>query len=731
MEPSEQKLQFRPRARIIRTIGDQLISGPEAAVIELVKNAYDADASYVSISFVPPLRVGAGRIVVTDDGHGMTLLDIEEKWMEPATSAKVGLRYSPKLKRPMMGSKGIGRFAAAKLGRRMGLNSVSERTGKRVEVLIPELDWATFSGDTYLSDISINYFVQETSNPTGTTIEISDLSEDWTKAKVSRLYLELRRLISPLHQNGKASFSISLDLSLCTTDTVGFNGAEIVGASYDPASRDENFDLRKAFEVQPFPILTNCDYEVTGYFDPEGTFHGKLQIHRGRQSAKPIELSVPSKEDEIACGKVAVQLYLFDREAEAVRQAVRKAGLGDVSAKEARQILDDVAGVAIYRDGFRVRPYGDENNDWLTLDTRRVQDPSLRVGHNQIAGYITVQNEDISSLVERSSREGFEQNAAFDRLQRLIITLLAERVEPLRKKFREDAGISRKKKTSFEDVKKISELGPIQKLVQELPAGRRIAAKELVERQSTLLSEKIDALEERQRILEAQSSLGQIIGEILHEGAPSAAFLAQTGKRLRERYQHLFDNSKLTAETREEFPGKLALVRDNGEKLRALFEVLRPLSGARRGPPEDFYGPDTAFEVLGIFHSHNIELKVHVEGSPKRLFGYKEDLKTALVNLVSNSIHWLEHARIKSPRVDLKFGWQGQLCRIFVEDNGPGIPEEFVESIFDVGFTLKDGGTGLGLNISREALFRSNASLHFHPEFSGGARFEIRFPCVR
>src|SRR3546814_817309 len=76
-----QKIQFRPRARIIRTIGDQLISGPEAAVIELVKNSYDADASYVVIKFQPPLVEGDGRIVVKDDGHGMTVDDIQEKWM--------------------------------------------------------------------------------------------------------------------------------------------------------------------------------------------------------------------------------------------------------------------------------------------------------------------------------------------------------------------------------------------------------------------------------------------------------------------------------------------------------------------------------------------------------------------------------------------------------------------------------------------------------------------------
>src|SRR3546814_19853175 len=83
---------------------------------------------------------------------------------------------------------------------------------------------------------------------------------------------------------------------------------------------------------------------------------------------------------------------------------MRRAGMGELTATKAHQLLDEVTGVAIYRDGFRVRPYGDLRNDWLTLDTRRVQDPSLRIGHNQVAGSIGVEPQDSSDLIEKSSR---------------------------------------------------------------------------------------------------------------------------------------------------------------------------------------------------------------------------------------------------------------------------------------------------------------------------------------
>jgi signal transduction histidine kinase len=732
MVTTEKKLQFRPRARIIRTIGDQLISGPEAAVIELVKNSYDADASFALIKFQPPLEVGKGRIIFMDDGIGMTLTDIQNKWMEPATTSKTAARLSTTRQRRMMGSKGIGRFAAAKLGSKMALTSVSIRDGKRAAVLIPEIDWNLFSGDAYLSDISIDYLTQDTDERSGTIIEISQLNEAWSAQKLERLYRELRRLISPLDASADDKFGIYLDLADCNRENSGFDGIELLGfrhpSSVEP---DHASSPPPEFEVVSFPFLDTSDYEVVGCFDTQGEFHGTIEIRRAGQAPRPFHLSVPIGADEEACGKVSVRLSVFDREADAARETVRKAGYGNVTAAEARRILDSIAGIAIYRNGFRIRPYGDPENDWLTLDTRRVQNPTLRIGHNQVAGYIAVDDSDVSGLVEKSSREGFEQNASFLRLHRLIGVLLAQVVEPERLKFREDAGIGRRKITTFEEVKKLSEFEGLEELLPSIPPDQRTGAKELIAKQSARLVEKIEVLEERQRILEAQSSLGQIIGEVLHEGAPSATFLAKTGLRLRLRYQHLFNNSEFTEQTRLEFPEKLSLVQENGEKLQKLFASLRPLSGARRGPPTDFYGVDLAHAVLALFSSHHVSMSVHVEGQQVRLVGYPEDLNTALVNLIGNSIYWLEQAATPSPRIDLWFRWQSKEAIIWVEDNGPGIPEEFAERIFDVGFTLKNNGTGLGLNIAKEALARSGASLAYHLYFTDGARFEIRFPSVR
>ncbi len=724
------KLRFRPRARIIRTIGDQLISGPEAAVIELVKNAYDADATAVTLKFFPPLEAGHGRITVQDNGHGMTLSDIQDKWMEPATTSKVGTRRSPGRNRVMMGYKGIGRFAAAKLGGRMALNSTSDRRNKRVEVLIPELDWSIFSGDTYLSDIAIDFYTEPTSGPTGTLLEILDLNEAWTEPKLNRLLLELRRLISPLQQQESDDrFEIFLDLSECTLETTGFDGRLLLGNSALESSAPA--DGAEIWRVQPFPLLTACDYEVVGAFDNAGAFTGTFHNRRAGTGPEAISVEVPLADEEEPCGPFEVRLFLFDREADTIKNNMRAAGLGDLTAAKARQILDEIAGVAIYRSGFRIRPYGDPDNDWLTLDRRRVQNPSLHIGHNQVAGYVTVQEHTASGLEEKSSREGFEENGAFRRLTHLVEVLLTRIVEPKRYQFRSKAGISRTHVITYDEVRRLAELQKLRRLVANFEPKERAEAEALLDAQSAQLTDRIDQLEERARILEAKSSLGAILAEVLHEGTQPAAYVSSTAARLRRFYPDLFGvRGQNFDAAKSEFDKKLPLVAEFGDKLVALFRNLKPLAGGRRGPPKTFNLVNTIRGTIELFLGHHVAITIENPDQVRDLIGYPEDLSTALVNLVGNSIHWLEDGRTANPAITISIKGLPTEAVIFIDDNGPGVKPEFAELIFDVGFSLKSDGTGLGLNIAREALARSDATLSYHLNFEAGTRFEIRFPRV-
>ena len=465
------RLTFRPRARIIRTIGDRLISGPEAAVIELVKNSYDADATKVRITFFPPLRAGQGEILFEDDGHGMSLSDIQEKWMEPATSDKKERRESPN-GRKLLGSKGIGRFAAARLGGYLELISTAQAQSPQAPGLyektrIAELDWNVFDQARYLDDVSFSVETAVTQGPTATILRIFSLRDDWTEEAITRLHHELRRLVSPSENKEGEPFKIVLDLSRCSKENSGFDGSSFVNTSGGEEQGGKVSD--EPYEVRPFPVLEACDYAVDGIFDENGTFEGTMTIRRAGKEPEPIRLTVPLKESEDPCGIALVRLNIFDREATSIRSTAEKAGFGHLGVREARKLLDSIAGVAIYREGFRVRPYGDAENDWLTLDAKRVQNPSLKIGRNQVAGTVVVDDEDASQLMERSSREGLEENGSFRRLQSLILTLLAEVIEPQRRKFRIAAGLDARKQSGFREVLNQAELSWAKKLFEKLP----------------------------------------------------------------------------------------------------------------------------------------------------------------------------------------------------------------------------------------------------------------------
>lgn len=726
--PENSKLKFQPRARIIRTIGDQLISGPEAAIIELVKNSYDADASKVEITFFPPLDAGAGRISVSDDGHGMSLDDIRLKWMEPATSSKTHQKLSPERKRTLMGSKGIGRFAAAKLGKIMSLTSTVSSKNSGKSILIPELDWTIFGEDTYLADIEIDYLEQVSNDPSGTTIEILELNQTWTKARIETLYTELRRLLSPFLREEENDFSIFLDLSHCTQETCGFDGASIVNSHYDHLG-DEDIKDAEPHRVFPFPLLTACDYELEGTFTTSGSFKGVYRNRRAGRGDEIAELTLEMNDDEESPGEFGVHLFIFDREASAIRGNMEAAGMGHLSAAEARRLLDSIAGIAIYREGFRIRPYGDPENDWLALDTRRVQDPSLRIGHNQVAGYINIDPQRGSNLVERSSREGLEENAAFGRLAKLVKALLTKIVEPRRFKFRSDTGLARKRSTTFDEVRQISELKQIRSFVSKLSGEDREKAEKIIDKESRRLQDRIAQLQERQRVLEAQSALGSIIAEVLHEGGNSVGFIVRNSERLQKFLPALLNPRNAGIDDAPKlFRERLPLIAESGEALANLFARLQPLASGRRGKPKFFRAHDLVRNAALLFEVHKIPIDIESDTPKLELIGYPGDLTTALVNLIGNAIHWLEDAKREDPRIQIVITRKGNSAHIYVEDNGPGVPEEFAESIFDVGFSLKEGGTGLGLNIAREALARSGGNLLFHLDHEDGALFEIIFP---
>jgi len=224
--------QIRPAARLIHTIGSDLIGDSYAALVELVKNSYDADATKVDIIFKYTEIGNENALVISikDDGHGMDFNTVINKWLVPATDDKLKRKLSKNKTRTLQGRKGIGRFAASILGQEMTMSTIDEN-GEKSEAVI---DWRIFKTDEFLENIDLLVEKKKTNEVSGTEILIIAKDEKyteividengdeetiekidtklsyWNKDTLIQLVNELRKLISPFDESIDDEFKINL-----------------------------------------------------------------------------------------------------------------------------------------------------------------------------------------------------------------------------------------------------------------------------------------------------------------------------------------------------------------------------------------------------------------------------------------------------------------------------------------------------------------------------------------
>ena len=205
--------KIRPAGRHILTIGRDLIQDNYAAVVELVKNAYDADSPQVDIEFKKIPNLGEYSIVISDHGHGMSRDDIINKWLVPSTKDKIKRGKSPS-GRILQGSKGVGRYAASILGNNLYLETVTDK-GEKTTVYV---EWDKFEVAQYLDDVGIPIKTVKVSEPSGTVLTINGNDEylkDWDKERFEKLRFELKKLTSPMssifnNEDSNDNFRINL-----------------------------------------------------------------------------------------------------------------------------------------------------------------------------------------------------------------------------------------------------------------------------------------------------------------------------------------------------------------------------------------------------------------------------------------------------------------------------------------------------------------------------------------
>jgi signal transduction histidine kinase len=680
-KPRTADLPFRPRARLLILLGDQLIRDPEIAVFELVKNAYDADSKSATVIMSNVDDPKRGSIVVRDSGAGMDWETVTEVWLEPGTDYRVQERKTgkrtPRFNRLPIGEKGVGRFAAHKLGERIAL--VSRREGNP-EVVV-EFDWKRFLSGKHLSDVPVTVRERDPEifqgDKTGTRIEITQLRHQWTRGMVRDLARAVTSICSPFEESG--SFKTRVVLKDNQDWLKGLLTLEDLKryALFSAVCTISGDQLRYQYRFEPWEAMDRVVLR-------EKKVEGREALSLSRRDGSKIDLG------KFEIGPVKMDLLIFDLDPQVL-------ALGVTDKKGLREYLRQNGGIRVYRDGIRVYDYGEPGNDWLDLGGRRVNVPALRISNNLVMGAVSLDLANSSALVEKTNREGFVEDDAFSVFREAVLYAVTQ-IEWERQEDKERIRSAYSGKKSKEPV------------IEDLTAIRKLAGEKDLDGELTEHLDRIEKqfLEIRDRFL-VSASAGLSLTVVIHEVEKGVKELLNaveednSSRRVKELAKHLADLIE----------GFAALARGSGTRReRASALISRALFNTE----------------LRLKH-HHIGHEVRLEQGDFEAPCSRRLIISTLMNIVDNSIWWLRNKWGEDGRKRLYIGtsrYPSKGGAIVIADNGPGFsdPPEYLTAPF---FSRKPDGSGLGLHIADQVMrvnggrldFPEPADLELPEEFTG------------
>ena len=384
------EFEFRISTGLKNIIGKDLITDDFIAIFELVKNSYDAYANKVILTFEDD------KIIIADNGKGMSNDDIQKKWLFVAYSAKKDgtedselikqESYRDKIKRNYAGAKGIGRFSCDRLAKYLKLitRTVNSKTLEQIEV-----DWTKFEGNQEEEFVSIKVdhstldlsFINYPNNASnGTILEMTGLNGEWNREKVKQLKHSLEKLINPFSE--KKNFVIEI---ICEKEKIEDNALNKDG---DPKyiERDKiNGEVKNSI----LDILSLKTTQVEVALD-------KDEIYTTISDRGTVIYKIKEKNSNYKRLKdVTINLYYLNQAAK-INFTKRMGGIQPVN----------YGSIFLFKNGFRVQPFGNTGDDSWGLDYRAQQGHSRFLGTRDLFGRVDIKTEDPEELKEVSSRDG-------------------------------------------------------------------------------------------------------------------------------------------------------------------------------------------------------------------------------------------------------------------------------------------------------------------------------------
>ncbi len=760
------KMKYRISSRATILLGRESVSKVDGAVIELVKNTYDADASLCYLCF----DVEHDHIYIIDNGIGMTEDIVENYWMMIGTDNKK-VDYKSNKNRIKAGEKGIGRFALDRLGSKCEMYTKSsqsdhlimwrtdwsnfEQAGKTIDEIEADFDYLDINfkdaiPKTIYENIkriekqvadSIEDATKKYSIPldTGTMLIVSDLRDRWTDKDILNILTSMGFLLPPTEDN---EYIICMQKALSDAPIIVENevteefdyrvSANFDGEKFKIILERNEFDLNKIpdaiFEFERFKKYpyTKKDFE-NGKFE----FNYTISELLGTGDTNYIDDS--KKVGTFDFKYTFMKLSLQDDSKETFYYK-------EISKKR-RLWLEQHGGIKIYRDNFLVRPYGDPNSDsfdWLGIDARRATNPAAishpsenwHVRNRQGQGTVFISRISNDSILDKSSREGIIENEYFKIFKEMLVKIIA-----IFEKDRAYVGHTMKIYSDIINEKEKTKKSGKEIAKQILAKKQKPSAEESKENVETLAKAVQYYEEEREeliseiKILRSLATNGLITTSIVHDLKSINALLVNRVETF---------NLAIKANNQMLIRRNLDDLLKDDTFLKSWITVItnQVKKDKRRRLKKDLY--DTIGEIISvlepILNQKKIKVNLAHDGNTvaKRIF--VSDFESIIYNLIINSIESFEKGKITERIIDISLEGNGNFV-LHYKDSGNGLGDLFKDpyEIFNYGTTSKRDingdiiGTGLGMYIVASTAREYNAKYEL-VEYKTSFALDFIFP---
>ncbi|PZT55627.1 ATP-binding protein [Paenibacillus silvae] len=780
-------------ARIIYQLGEQLISDEFVALAELIKNSYDADCTSVRINIDTKVNTnnGQGRIVIEDNGNGMTKSLLTNNFLRIATSFKTVHKYSPFFRRRTLGEKGLGRLSIQRLGNYLSLTTTPriDRIGEIVdegdEAFAKEyneyhlsINWNDFKesdGDVENVKAKFSYVSnQEPRYGTRLVIEgIRNLDFWYLNRKLeTRINSEIFGMVNPFEQKNKQKFQINLII-----DDVAFTNKKINESLLDIMSeiRAEfslnkwNLEIRVLFKKRYLDRLLNDllnrmrgkGYKESEIIKPYEDFEQVININLMEEFAedfpylKDIKLQkkyhTNSNFEEFAHpGNLEGKLFVSDQTSEVYNASLlllQENKSAFRTLKELKAIWQSAVGVYLFRNDFRIFPYGPKV-DWLGVTSRSQRLKANALKEHTISGYVQLDSITSENLEEQTNRNGLIEDEYGKNFFIITSSVIAEIITRLDINLRATFNISdienneiiqsNDKNVIFKRVLSGAEqkqvlLNEVKQYTHELSSVASSIVPSDVTMKLKRIEEKITKIEEfeskdkderkqeefnfHKKIVDLKALVGlagqgmivEAMTHELHRIESNIRFYAKTSKELLK--EGSFNSLKEAIEYQDNIIQEVVFLQQQLEHLEPTYKknsiLLQEINITQF--IRDLYTGNAPMAQK----AKKINAKVYVSGESMLLTANKGLLITIFDNLFINSLFWVE---LNSEAREIYFSINNTEKRITIYDSGPGIHPTIINTLFQPYESMKQDGRGLGLYIVKELLNSINGSIQLNKE---------------